>query len=82
MYKENRIVLFVVGVVKVSVFHSFHGDQSDSKQSGMKKVWNIFSGRLSGAPESEWDVATLYVYSRCLYLLNQVIYKKLSIIKR
>ena len=33
-------------------FFSFHGDQSDSKQSSMKKMWNMFSGKLSGTSES------------------------------
>ena len=33
-------------------FFSFHGDQPDAKQSSMMKMWNMFSGKLSGSSES------------------------------
>lgn len=45
---------------------SFHGDQTDGKQSSMMKMWNMFSGKLSGGTESMY--VRMYVPNEALCL--------------
>ncbi len=61
-----------------SKFHyystSFHGEQPDAKQSGMMKMWNMFSSKLSGATESE-----ICVHVFILSIPYSLVFKRISL---
>lgn len=51
---------------------NFHGEQTDTKQSSMMKMWNIFSGKFSGTSENigalQKEISALEEMSRQLFM--------------